>query len=221
MRRAPWLLFTLIVGAGGIARAQEVRPSAPRPDPPRLTLEAPRGAEGEIRSPVVRALHLMDDGIFDAALHNGFPVRYHFRLELWRDQTIFDHLERDVAWDALVRLDPLTNEYTLIRSGGTEETFTTPEAMGQALGTAFTVDLPPPPGQRGRRYYYVASLVIESLSLSELEEVERWLRGDLGRAIEHRGDVGDALSRGARRLLIRFSGLPRRQLEARTESFDY
>lgn len=221
MRRAPWLLFTLIVGAGGIASAQEVRPSAPRPETPRLVVEFARGAPGEFRSPLVRALHLMDDGIFDAALHNGFPIRYHFRLELWRDQSIFDHLERDVAWDALVRLDPLTNEYALVRSGGTEETFTTVEAMGQALATAFTVDLIPPSGTRGRRYYYVALLEIESLSLSELEEVERWLRGDLGRAIEHRGDVGDALSRGARRLLIRFSGLPRRQLEARTAPFNY
>jgi hypothetical protein len=163
----------------------------------------------------------MDDGVFDAALHNGFPVRYHFRLELWRDRGLLDKLERDVAWDALARLDPLTGEYSLIRSGGTEETFTTVEAMGQALSTAFTVGLLPEASSRGHRYYYVASLEIESLSLSELEEVERWLRGDLGRAISRRGDVGDALGRGARRLLIRFSGLPRRKLEARTDTFDY
>jgi hypothetical protein len=219
--RVSWLLFTLLAGASGIARAQEVRPSAPRPELPRLAIEFVRNAEGQLQPPQVGALHLMDDGVFDAALHNGFPVRYHFRLELWRDQRIFDHLERDVAWDALVRLDPLTNEYTLVRSGGTQETFTTVDAMSQALATAFTVDLLPSGGDHGHRYYYVASLEIESLSLSELEEVERWLRGDLGRAIEHRGDVGDALSRGARRLLIRFSGLPRRRLEARTGTFDY
>ena len=51
------------------------------------------------------------------------------------------------------------------------------------------------------------------------EEVERWLRGDFGRAIARRGDVGNALSRGARRLLIQFSGLPRRRLETRTATF--
>lgn len=221
MRRAAWLLFTLLAGAGGLARAQEVRQSARSAEPPRLVIELYRNAGGEPLPPLVRALRLMDDGVFDAALHNGFPVRYHFRLELWRDRGLVDKFERDVAWDALARLDPLTGEYSLIRSGGTEETFTTVEAMGQALSTAFTVDLLPEASSRGHRYYYVASLEIESLSLSELEEVERWLRGDLGRAISRRGDVGDALGRGARRLLIRFSGLPRRHLEARTPAFDY
>jgi len=215
------MLLALLAGAGGIARAQEVRQREGPAEAPRLAIELNRNAAGELLPPLVRALHLMDDGIFDAALHNGFPVRYHFRLELWKDQRVFDKLERDVAWDALARLDPLTGEYSLIRSGGTEETFTTVEAMGQALSTAFTVDLLPEASSRGHRYYYVASLEIESLSLSELEEVERWLRGDLGRAIQHRGDVGDALGRGARRLLIRFSGLPRRKLEARTDTFDY
>lgn len=221
MRRGAWLLFTLLVGAGGIARAQEVRQPERRAPPPRLLVELNRGPAGEVLQPLVRALHLMDDGVFDAALHNGFPVRYHFRLELWKDQRLLDKLEREVTWDALVRLDPLTNEYTLIRVGGTEETFTTVEAMGRALATPFTVDLLPEAEWRGHRYYYVASLEIESLSLSELEEVERWLRGDLGRAISRRGDVGDALGRGARRLLIRFSGLPRRALEARTDPFSY
>lgn len=215
------MLLALLAGASGIARAQEVRQREGPAEAPRLAIELNRNAAGELLPPLVRALHLMDDGIFDAALHNGFPVRYHFRLELWKDQRVFDKLELDVAWDALARLDPLTGEYSLIRSGGTEETFTTVEAMGQALSTAFTVDLLPEASSRGHRYYYVASLEIESLSLSELEEVERWLRGDLGRAIQRRGDVGDALGRGARRLLIRFSGLPRRQLEARTDSFDY
>lgn len=215
------MLLALLAGAGGIARAQEVRQREGPAEAPRLAIELNRNAAGELLPPLVRALHLMDDGIFDAALHNGFPVRYHFRLELWKDQRVFDKLERDVAWDALARLDPLTGEYSLIRSGGTEETFTTVEAMGQALSTAFTVDLLPEASSRGHRYYYVASLEIESLSLSELEEVERWLRGDLGRAISRRGDVGDALGRGARRLLIRFSGLPRRKLEARTDTFDY
>lgn len=221
MGRGAWLLLTFLVGAGGFARAQEVRQPERRAEPPRLLIELNRSAASDPHPPVVRALHLMDDGVFDAALHNGFPVRYHFRLELWKDQRLFDKLERDVAWDALVRLDPLTNEYTLIRTGGTEETFTTVEAMGQALATPFTVDLLPDAESRGHRYYYVASLEIESLSLSELEEVERWLRGDLGPAISRRGDVGDALGRGARRLLIRFSGLPRRDLEARTDPFTY
>jgi hypothetical protein len=83
------------------------------------------------------------------------------------------------------------------------------------------VDLLPPPTEGRRRYYYAVTLEIASLSLTELEEVERWLRGELEPAVRGGGNIGDALGRGARRLLIRFSGLPRRRLEARSEAIRY
>ena len=157
--------------------------------------------------------------ILHGALKNGFPVHYHFRLELWRKGGLFDHLARDAEWDAFVRLDPLTSEYDLIRSSGTLEHFTHIDAVSRALASPFHVDLLPSPGA-GTRYYYVATLQIESLSESELAEVERWLTGDVGPAISHTGNIGDALAEGFRRLLIRFSGLPRRTLEARSGIFE-
>jgi hypothetical protein len=211
------------LGSGQKARAQdspEPGPRAPRPEP-RLTIGL-RDSAGFPAPPLVRSEYLLDNAVFEVALNNGFPVRFSYRLELWRNRRIIDDLERDVAWDAVVRLDPLTNTYELLRTGGSEEHFTTLPAVSRALATPFTVDLLPPRPSGGRsRYYYVATLVIESLSLSELEEVERWLRGDFGPAIRERGDVGDALGRGARRLLIRFSGLPRKRLEVRSEEFRY
>jgi hypothetical protein len=170
-------------------------------------------------TPVVRAEHLLDDRVFEPALKNGFPVHYHFRLELWRKAALFDHLARDAEWDAFVRLDPLTNEYDLIRSTGSVEHFPTIEAVSRALASPYHVDLLPPAGS-GTRYYYVATLDIESLSESELAEVERWLKGDVGPAISRTGNIGDALAQAARRLLIRFSGLPRRRLETRSGAFE-
>jgi hypothetical protein len=91
-------------------------------------------------------------------------------------------------------------------------------AVSRALAVPYHVDLLPPEGT-GTRYYYIATLQIESLSESELEEVERWLKGEVGPAISHTGNIGDALAEGFRRLLIRFSGLPRRTLEARSGIF--
>lgn len=202
---------------GPAARAQEVRERAP-PVVPHLSVTFAPGAEA-VDTPVVRAERLLEDNVFDGALRNGFPVSYHFRLELWRKAALFDHLARDADWDAVVRLDPLTAEYDLIRSGGTVEHFATAAAVTRALAVPFHVDLLPPAGA-GTRYYYVATLEIESLPLSELEEVERWLKGDMGPAISHTGNVGDALTQAFRRLLIRFSGLPRRRLEARTAEFE-
>jgi hypothetical protein len=212
------LLLLGILSAGPAARAQEVRERAP-PAAPSLSVRLSSVPEVALDTPVVRAEHLLDDRVFDAALKNGFPVHYHFRLELWRKAALFDHLARDAEWDAFVRLDPLTGEYDLIRSTGSVEHFTQVDAVSRSLASPFHVDLLPPEGS-GTRYYYVTTLDIESLSESELAEVERWLKGDVGPAIAHTGNIGDALAEGFRRLLIRFSGLPRRTLEARSGVFE-
>ena len=216
MNRAGLLLLG-VLSAGPAARAQEVHERAP-PAAPSFSVRLSTIPEVALDTPVVRAEHLLDDRVFDAALKNGFPVHYHFRLELWRKAALFDHLARDAEWDAFVRLDPLTGEYDLIRSSGSIEHFSKVEAVSRALASPYHVDLLPPAGS-GTRYYYVGTLEIESLSESELAEVERWLKGDVGPAISHTGNIGDALAQAARRLLIRFSGLPHRRLEARSEIF--
>jgi len=212
------LLLLALLSVGPAVGAQEVRERAP-PAAPSLTVRLSPVPEVALDTPVVRAEHLLDDRVFDGALRNGFPVHYHFRLELWRKAALFDHLASDAEWDNFVRLDALTGEYDLIRSTGTIEHFTQADAVSRALAVPFHVDLLPPPGS-GTRYYYVATLEVESLSESELAEVERWLTGDVGPAISHTGNIGDALAQGFRRLLIRFSGLPRRRLEARSGVFE-
>ncbi len=220
MNRATGLLAlgaVLAAAPAPVARAQDS--TAPARVAPRLTIALPDS--GDTASlPVVRAEHLLEDGVFDAALRNGFPVRYHFRLELWQQAFLFDHLEREAEWDALVRLDPLTGEYELIRTGGAVAHFTTLETVSRALATPFAVELPAPAGRGSRsRFYYIATLEVTSLSEGDLAEVESWLKGDIGPAISRKGDVGNALARGVRRLLIRFSGLPRRRLEVRSATF--
>lgn len=214
---AALLALGLVAGAAPLLAQGEPRAPAPPPEPLRLTVTLPP-APGS-GSPVVRATGLLRDGVFAGALRDGFPVRFLFRLELWRASRLWDRLEREQNWLALAQLDPLSGVYSLTRSGGDEEQYASIEALAQALAVEYTVELPLPARGSGARYYYVATLAIESLSLSELEEVERWLRGDLGRAITREGDVGGALERGARRLLIRFSGLPHRRLEARSPTF--
>jgi hypothetical protein len=212
------VLLLGVLSAGPAASAQEVRERAP-PAAPSLSVRLSSIPEMALDTPVVRAEHLLDDRVFDGVLRNGFAVHYHFRLELWRKAALFDRLARDAEWDAFVRLDPLTGEYDLIRTSGSIEHFTRVAAVSAALASPFHVDLLPPEGS-GTRYYYVATLEIESLSESELAEVERWLKGDVGPAISHTGNIGDALAEGFRRLLIRFSGLPRRRLEARSPVFE-
>lgn len=216
MRRGAGPLLAALILAAGAARAQD---SGGRPRvSPTLAIELQRDSAGTIAAPVVRAANLMADGSFEGSLRNGFPVRFSFRLALWRDAAIYDRLIRETTWDAVVILDPVTNTYQLVRTPETRvDNFAELRTLDSALATPFTVELLPP--ARAGRFYYLVSLDAESLPLSELDEIERWLRGDLGRAITQRGDVNNAFSRGARLMMIRLSGLPHRSLQARTEKF--
>jgi len=212
LRLVPALLAAAV--AAGHAQAP---PDPVRAVQPSVHVSVERAPDGSLRMPVVRAAAPLVGGVFAAAMRDGFPVRYRFRLELRHSVRILaDRLEREAEWDAVVLLDPLTNQLDLIRSSGTAEHFTSMHAVERALATPFAVDLLP---DRDGQYYYVATLEIESLSLSELEEVERWLRGEVGDAITRRHEVGDVLEGGLRRLLIRLSGLPRLRLETRSPFF--
>ena len=212
IRRGAGLLLAALVAAGA-ANAQE-------PAGPRLTLDARRDSTGAPRAPIVQATGL-PGSVFLGALRNGYPVRFGYQLQLWRDGRLVDQFEREATWEAVVILDPLTETYELLRSGGAQpETFNDQQSLEAALSTPYAVDLQPSGRASGRTWYYIATLTMESLSVSELEEIQRWLRGDLGPSIGER-DVNNALSRGARLLMIRLSGLPRRQLEARSPGFRY
>jgi hypothetical protein len=210
------LALVVLAVAVATGRAQ-APPDSAGPRAPRLSVRVARGTDGALQSPIVRAQGALVGGAFATALRDGFPVALHFTLELRRSVRLFaDRLERDAQWDAVIVLDPLTREFTLMRTGGTEEHFTSEAALEHALATPFTVDLAP--SGRGQQYY-VATLIVESLSLSELDEAERWLSGDFAPAVSRSGQVGNSLGRGVRRLLIRLSGLPRLQLEARSAYF--
>jgi hypothetical protein len=62
-------------------------------------------------------------------------------------------------------------------------------------------------------------LEVSTLSDSDLDELERFLEGDLGDVTGGRGNLGDALGRGATRFLLRLAGLPSLRLEARSQGF--
>src|SRR5439155_25928 len=56
-----------------------------------------------------------------------------------------------------------------------------------------------------------------ALNDTDLEELTRWLKGDVSPAVSGRGSVGSALTRGAQRIIVRIAGLPRLTLESRSE----
>lgn len=199
-----WLgpaLCAALLGAAGAAAAQ----AAPR--------FGVRAAEGDGRV-VVAAQDLLADQALLGALASGLPLRFRLRVELWR-KGLFDQLvEAEEIGIALIQ-DPLDRAYRL-ENGRTQITLASLAETQQALERALRPSLQP---RRRGRFYYLAQLEVETLSLSDLEELRRWLRGEVQPAVEGRGSAGRAVERGMRRVLVRVIGLPTRRYEARSGTF--
>ena len=73
--------------------------------------------------------------------------------------------------------------------------------------------------KKGKKTYYNLVLDVESLSLTELDEVERWLRGELKPAVRGKKNPGTAVGRGVRTVMVRLLGGEKRRYEARSGTF--
>jgi hypothetical protein len=164
---------------------------------------------------------MLSDRKMQELLLNGFPAAFRFRLELWRVGGLFDNLESSSSWDILVRHDPYTGTYQIVRrrSRDTE----VPAGYGTLAEVEAALEQPMPvqlaPLRRGERYYYNVVLDIETLSFTDLDELQRWLRGDLQPAVRGQVDPVSALRRGVGTLLSRLLGGERRHYEARSGTF--
>lgn len=165
-------------------------------------------------APVIAAEGLLRDASLRDALDSGLPLRFRLRVELWRNR-FFDRLaaEQEIAF-ALTQ-DPLDGSYVLATVDG-ERRFATLVAAREAVEAQLRAQVRPP---RPGRYYYLARLEVETLSLSDLEELRRWLRGEFGPAVEGRSSPENAVESGLRRVLVRVVGLPARRMEARSGTF--
>jgi hypothetical protein len=175
---------------------------------------APDAAAGH--RAILRVRDVLGDDELEDAVRSGLPLRLRFRVELWRDG-FFDELIATDQWAAVVTFDALSEQYIVRpRANARARVFADFASARTALETSYAVALRPQ--QRGR-YYYTGSVDIETLSLSDLEELERWLKGELQPAVSGDRSITGAIGQGARRLLIRVLSLPERRLEARSERF--
>lgn len=201
--RTAALLLLALLSLAGPARAQGERP---------LSVAAAGAAAGW--RPVVRAQGLLADPGLRDALDSGLPLRIRFRVELW-EKAVFDRLVGTHRAALAVLQDPLDGAYTL-DNGRAEQRFRSLAEVEAAVEGAFAATLHP---TRRGRFYYIAVLEIETLSLSDLEELQRWLRGEARPAVQGRRSVGRAVESGLRRAVVRVMGLPTRKYEARSATF--
>jgi len=164
----------------------------------------------------LRATGVVAAGEIVSLLQSGFPLYVTHRVELWRARANwFDQFITEVRWEVIVTYDPLSERFLTARSDGARGLFRGPDELDRALSTVYRVPL----GAPGTgRFYVVATVEATPINDSDLEETARWLRGDLPEAATGEGGtVGDALARGARRLLVRAAGLSKIKLTTRSD----
>jgi hypothetical protein len=189
--------------------------------PGALELQLPARAALRAEGPLVRGVGVLSDGQQRDLLRNGFPARLHYRVELWSVGGLLNDLESAAEWNVVVRHDPLDNTYRVARFAGDRvvQLGRYPEFRDAQGAAERMFRAPIVPRRRGRSYYYAVVLDVETLSLTDLDEVERWLKGELRPAVRGRRNPGTALTRGVRTLVVRLLGGEARRYELRSPTF--
>lgn len=164
---------------------------------------------------LVTATNLFAEQSMRDLVRSGFPASLHFRLELWRASGLFDDLEGRGDWEVIVQYDPSAQRYHVVRRQGGRI-----DDLGSfaTLATAQVVIERPTrtslvPERAGAKYYYTLALDIEALSVSDMDQLERWLRGVRG------GTAASAVGTGMRTLMLRLLGGEKRNYSAKSPTF--
>lgn len=174
------------------------------------------GPDTATGAPRIAVGAVLDDPALHEAVRSGLPLRLRFSVELWKDEW-FDDLVAQTSWSAVLAYEPLERLYL---AGDDDASallrFSSYEDARAVLERVWTPLVAP---RRPGRYYYIATLEVEILSLSDLDELQRWLSGELEPAVRGSGSVPGAVGTGVKRLLIRVLDLPARRYIGRSDRF--
>jgi hypothetical protein len=188
---------------------------------PGVEVHLPNASRLTAEGPLVHARGVLSDSRMRELLHAGFPARLHYRVELWSSERWFDGLHRTAEWDVIVRLRGVDQMYEVTQYVGGRElslgAFARVEDAEAAVERPVRVPIAAPPSNR--RFYYKAELDVETLSVTDLDEVSRWLRGEFQPAVRGDRNPGTAFTRGIRSLTTRILGGERRGYGTRSATF--
>ena len=211
VRLLRFIAIISVTASASVASAQKPQLSIVLPDQSSLATEPP----------LVKSQSLVTDGVMLDLLRNGFPARLHYRMERWSTGGWFDDIAAESEWDVVVRYDALSKLFQVYRVVRRQTvllgSFSTIQEAEAALDQPFPAPIALP--RKGRRSYYTLTLNIETLSLTELDEVERWLRGELKPAVRGKKNPGTAVGRGVRTVMVRLLGGEKRRYETRSGTF--
>ncbi|WP_434479916.1 hypothetical protein [Gemmatimonas sp.] len=167
--------------------------------------------------------NVLEERQFDELLRNGFPARLHIRAEIWTVGRYFDDVRGRAEWDVIVQYNVVEKSYEVARvvgdrvmSLGSYLRFADARAASEL---AYLPALPTP--KRGQKGYVLVQAELQTLEVTDLDEVERWLRGEARPAVKGKRSPASALTRGVRTLASRILGGEVRQLEARSPTMKF
>jgi hypothetical protein len=164
----------------------------------------------------VRTLNLLEDTPWLTALRQGLPVQIRYRVELWRSRDFVpDAVVKNYEFRIVVRHEPLLDQFSVYRvfpgQAVQSKVYPTPGTLGAALALIYAVPLKP---TESGRYYYAASMDVQTLSESDLDDFNKTIRGEIT------SGGGTSLAERARRLMLILAGLPKLNLTAQSEGFE-
>ena len=214
MRRARFSLAALVLTAAfGRGAPLEAQKS------PALDVVLPSPSQLAIEGPLVQARDMLNGPRIREPLSAGFPARFHFRVELYTEGFL-NQLERTVEYDMIVRRRALENVFEvilLIDRPFSLGKFSKIEDAEAAVGRRTRV--PITAIRTTRTMYYKVSLEVQVIESSDLDEVDRWLRGNIESPLKGRTNPGTALTRGLRSIAAKLLGGESRQYDVSSPSF--
>jgi hypothetical protein len=211
------MLLALLAGLAAVS------PVAAHPlvaQTPRLAVTV-AGTRPTLEGPRITTVGVLGDSKLQEFIRSGFPARLHYRIDLWSRTRGIDPREATAEWIFIVDYDQLQRTYTIRRQVGDRLVPSGPYRTIPEVEAALAVPFEAPvraPDSRQRMYYH-AVLEIEKLSLSDLDELEAWLRGELKPATRGQRNPGTALMRGFQTVILRMLGGENPRYEASSETF--
>lgn len=170
--------------------------------------------------PSITSANLLDDAKTRELLRNGFPARMHYRLELWQKGGFSDDRAGLIEWDVLVAFDPTSQQFSVYRrnpASRVTENFGSFPSLATAetqFGHPYHPALHP---EGSGRFYYNLVVDVQTLTVSDLDALEQWLRGS---SAPQRSNVFRGIWSGLGTLVSRILGGDKRKYEQRSEIFD-
>jgi hypothetical protein len=164
----------------------------------------------------IRTLNLLEDTPWLTALRQGLPVQIRYRIELWRSRDFVpDALAKSKEFRVVIKHEPLLDQFSVYRvfpgQAVQNKVYPTPGTLGAALALIYAVPLP---ADEPGRYYYAASMDVQTLSDSDLDDFNKTIRGEIT------SGSGTSLAERARRLMLILAGLPKLTMTAQSGGFE-